>query len=197
VTAIPLGSQLLGASSNLTRRSEYGHRSRNCIGLRLDGTPRRTIRSASRWGLPCRPRAADAVALTTPFHPYRSPYASNPPRKRGGKGKARERRSALCFGANSLSSRPRSLSGTVCPWSPDFPPGHLSGLPERRPATDALGMGTPRGPRVKGQRPMRRAPVSMHSVRSAPQRIFGISRHPDKCGESQAPDTDMGIGGSL
>jgi len=61
-------------------------------------------------------------ALTAPFHPYRSPSAW------------RKRRSVLCGTFPGLHTR-RTLSGTVCPWSPDFPLGPPFGLgPSGRPA---------------------------------------------------------------
>jgi len=63
-------------------------------------------------------------ALTAPFHPYR-PVTS---------GEGCGRRSVLCGTFPRLNTR-RTLSGTVCPWSPDFPPGPPFGLgPSGRPA---------------------------------------------------------------
>jgi len=61
-------------------------------------------------------------ALTAPFHPYRFQSAW------------RKRRSVLCGTFPGLHTR-RTLSGTVCPWSPDFPLGPPFGLgPSDRPA---------------------------------------------------------------
>ena len=67
------------------------------------------IRSCSRWGLPCRPCCQVARwALTPPFHPCRA--------------LARRPRRAVCFLWHFPWGRPRrTLSGTVFPWSPDFP----------------------------------------------------------------------------
>jgi hypothetical protein len=113
VTAIPLGRRLRGASGNLPGRPDSdtspGHHR-----LRADARAV-PIRSCSRWGLPCRFRCRKRGALL-PHHftlaaPLREfavsslwhfPWAS--PRLR------------------AVWSR-RTLSGTACPWSPDFPLG--------------------------------------------------------------------------
>src|SRR5215510_12994927 len=69
-------------------------------------------------------------ALTAPFHPYRVT-------------------AAVCFLWHFPWARARrSLTGTVRPWSPDFPPGPPFGMARAavRP-TDRIGMGRV-GPRV-------------------------------------------------
>ena len=106
VTAIPLGRRLPGASSNLPGRQDPD-RSRDCS----RAVP---IRSCSRWGLPCRRRCRRRGALLP--HPFTlAATIRDVPR-----------RSALCGTfpeASPVRARPRrTLSGTVDPWSPDFPP---------------------------------------------------------------------------
>ena len=64
------------------------------------------IRSCSRWGLPCRPRCRVRGALLP--HPF-----TLTPDESG----------AVCSLWHCPWGRPRrTLSGTVSPWSPDFPP---------------------------------------------------------------------------
>ncbi len=128
VTAIPLVRRLPGASCNLPERQ-----------IRTDPelSPRAVpIRFCSRWGLPCRRRCRKRGALL----PHRFTLTAairNAPR-----------RSVLCGTVPGV--RPacagflrRTLSGTVCPWSPDFPLRPPFGLwpgAAVRP-TDRLGMG--------------------------------------------------------
>ena len=88
-------------------------------------------RSCSRWGLPCRFHRWKRGALL-PHHFTLT--AANPPW-----------RSVLC-GTVPEALRPRrTLSGTVCPWSPDFPPRPPFGIGAERPSgrLTALGMGLP------------------------------------------------------
>ena len=65
-------------------------------------------------------------ALTAPFHPYRGQNATQP------------RRSVLCGTVPEASPRRvrprRMLSGTVRPWSPDFPPRPPFGIGAERPS---------------------------------------------------------------
>jgi len=83
------------------------------------------IRSCSRWGLPCRFRRRKRGALL----PHRFTLAAakrNTPR-----------RSVLCGtvpGPAPKGSSRRTLSGTVCPWSPDFPPRPPFGIGAGRPS---------------------------------------------------------------
>lgn len=68
------------------------------------------IWSCSRWGLPCRFRCRSRGALLP--HPFTLA---------GCRAEAREQ--AVCFLWHFPWGRPRrTLSGTVFPWSPDFPP---------------------------------------------------------------------------
>jgi hypothetical protein len=74
--------------------------------------PAAPIRSCSRWGLPCRPCCQERGALL----PHRFTLARHRPRERG-------RGRAVCFLWHCPWGRPRRpLTGTVFPWSPDFPP---------------------------------------------------------------------------
>ena len=88
-------------------------------------------RSCSRWGLPCRFHRWKRGALL----PHRFTLtAANAPR-----------RSVLC-GTVPKALRPRrTLSGTVCPWSPDFPPRPPFGIGPGRPSgrLTRLGMALP------------------------------------------------------
>ena len=85
------------------------------------------IRSCSRWGLPCRPRCRVRGALLP--HPFTlTPDASG----------------AVCSLWHCPWGRPRrTLSGTVSPWSPDFPPRTLM-HPERPPGRLIRGQMRPR-----------------------------------------------------
>jgi len=83
------------------------------------------IRSCSRWGLPCRFRRRKRGALL----PHRFTLAAA---KRNA-----PRRSVLCGtvpGPAPRGSSRRTLSGTVCPWSPDFPPRPPFGIGAGRPS---------------------------------------------------------------
>ncbi len=104
VTTIPLHRRLPGVSSNLP-----GWLVRTNLEIALRAIP---IRFCSRWGLPCRSRCRDRGALL----PHRFTLAC----RRSG------RRSASLW--HCPWGRPRrTLSGTVRPWSPDFPPRHPFG----------------------------------------------------------------------
>ena len=79
------------------------------------------IRSCSRWGLPCRFRRRKRGALL----PHRFTLA------------APSREVAVCFlwhfpwasaSACADAFSRRTLSGTACPWSPDFPPAPPFGI---------------------------------------------------------------------
>src|SRR6185312_4534479 len=65
-------------------------------------------------------------ALTAPFHPYRGQHTTRP------------RRSVLCGTVPEVSpvrvQLRRTLSGTVRPWSPDFPPRPPFGIGAERPS---------------------------------------------------------------
>ncbi len=82
--------------------------------------PAAPTRSCSRWGLPCRPRRRGRGALLP--HPFTLA------------GRA-EAGSAVCFLWHFPWGRPRRpLTGTVLPWSPDFPPPAGFPLGGRRPS---------------------------------------------------------------
>jgi hypothetical protein len=115
VAAIPLGRSLPTASSNQPGRLAWRE------GLLLPrGRPRAApIRFCSRWGLPCRPRCRVRGALL----PH--PFTLTPRRTARPAG-------AVCSLWHCPWGRPRRrLSGTVSPWSPDFPPRARG--PERPP----------------------------------------------------------------
>ena len=97
-----------------TRTTRPGHRSR---ASRLREEARAVpIRSCSRWGLPCRFRRRKRGALL----PHRFTLTRLTLAGIGG-------RSAFCGTfpetgpALARGSTRRTLSGTACPWSPDFP----------------------------------------------------------------------------
>ena len=97
--AIPLGRPLPDASRDLPGRLS---------GNGLRAVP---IWSCSRWGLPCRVRCRPRGALL----PHRFTLAARRDRSL--------RCEAVCFLWRYPWGRPRrTLSGTVFPWSPDFPP---------------------------------------------------------------------------
>ena len=101
------------------------------------------IRSCSRWGLPCRPRCRVRGALLP--HPFTlTPDGSG----------------AVCFLWHCPWGRPRrTLSGTVSPWSPDFPPRMLA-RPERPPGRLIRGQMRPRSRPGQGCRTLTRCRCS-------------------------------------
>jgi hypothetical protein len=117
VTAIPLRRRLPGASSNLPGWLVRTDWDQSPCGDRSRATP---IRFCSRWGLPCRSRCRQRGALL----PHRFTLTRPPPpfflpRKRRRGGGSRRSRSLWHF---PWGHPRRTLSGTVCPRSPDFPP---------------------------------------------------------------------------
>ena len=95
--------------------------------------PATPIRSCSRWGLPCRLRHRRRGALL----PHRFTLAAEPCGAM-----------AVCFLWHFPWGRPRRpLTGTVFPWSPDFPPHPRgrSGRPAVWRAPDAPGSGLRQG----------------------------------------------------
>jgi len=121
VTAIPLVRRLPGASSNLPERLAR-------TGLRL--APQRhsySVLLPVGFAVPF-PLPETRCALTAPFHPYRGQNTTQP------------RRSVLCGTVPEARSRlrgrdpRRTLSGTVRPWSPDFPPRPPFGIGAGRPS---------------------------------------------------------------
>ena len=89
----------------------------------LSTMPAAPIRSCSRWGLPCRLGCPSRGALL----PHRFTLT-----------RGRERRRAVCSLWHFPWGRPRrTLSGTVFPWSPDFPPM----LAHQRPSDRLAGSG--------------------------------------------------------
>jgi hypothetical protein len=155
VTAIPLERRLPGASSNLPGRPDPD----------IDpGTqpplPRRwfravPIRFCSRWGLPCRLRCRKRGALL----PHRFTLtASTLPRRAGA--------AAVCFLWHFPWGRPRrTLSGTACPWSPDFPPRTLP-TPARAGRKEGPG------------RPSGRLTIESNGVRRGLRQVPRDRRHP-------------------
>jgi len=113
VTAIPLRRRLPGAFSNLPGRLDPDMDPEDRFRSRRSEPRAVPIRSCSRWGLPCRLRCRRRGALL----PHRFTLTAASPHA-GATG------AAVC----SLWHCPwayarRTLSGTVCPWSPDFPLG--------------------------------------------------------------------------
>jgi len=106
VTTIPLGRRLPVASSNLPGRpdQDIDPGSYACA-----QTPRRPYSVLLPVGFTVPPPLpATRCALTAPFHPCRGQT---------------QRTAAVSFSvALSQACTRRTLSGTVCPWSPDFPP---------------------------------------------------------------------------
>ena len=89
-----------------TRTAGPGHRSRDC-------SRAAPIRSCSRWGLPCRFRCRKRGALL----PHRFTLAVT----LAGSGGLVSVALSLEFPALARGFFRRTLSGTACPWSPDFP----------------------------------------------------------------------------
>jgi len=119
VTAIPLVRRLPGASCNLPERL-----ARTDPGL---ASQRRSYSVLLPMGFAVPPSLPKArCALTAPFHPYRGQNATQP------------WRSLLCGTVPEASPRRvrprRMLSGTVRPWSPDFPPRPPFGIGAERPS---------------------------------------------------------------
>ena len=108
VTVIPLGRRLLGACSNLPER---------LVRTWIPGcTPRRPYSVLPRWACRAGPVAATRGALyrTVSPLPFPAKYTTKP---------------AVCSLWHFPWGYPRrTLSGTVCPWSPDFPPRRPFGL---------------------------------------------------------------------
>src|SRR3954453_506085 len=118
-----------GSVRSETRLGRGGHSSGTIVADRLKQPTRTTdletglerlsapvvpIRLCSRWGLPCRPRRRVRGALLP--HPFT--LTPNGPGRRSGAASG-----AVCFLWHCPWGRPRrTLSGTVVPWSPDFPP---------------------------------------------------------------------------
>jgi hypothetical protein len=121
VTAIPLVRRLPGASSNLPERL-----ARTDLKLALQRHSYSVLLPVG-FAVPF-PSLETRCALTAPFHPYRGQNATQP------------RRSVLCgtvpeAGLRLRGNRPRrTLSGTVRPWSPDFPPRPPFGIGAGRPS---------------------------------------------------------------
>jgi len=102
VTAIPLGRWLPSASSNLPGRPDPDTDPGACA-------PRRpySVLLPVGFAVPL-PLPAARCALTAPFHPCRGKTL---------------RPAAVCSLWHCPWGCPRrTLSGTACPWSPDFPP---------------------------------------------------------------------------
>ena len=120
VTAIPLGRRLPGASSNLPGRPDPDTGPATCVTRR----PYSVLLPVG-FAMPL-PLPAARCALTAPFHPCPAPPLSLPA---SGEGRVGERRSVLCGTVPGIAPRfregfsRRTLSGTACPWSPDFPLG--------------------------------------------------------------------------
>jgi hypothetical protein len=127
VTAIPLVRRLPGASSNLPERLAR-------TDLKL--APQRhsySVLLPVGFAVPF-PSLETRCALTAPFHPYRDQNTTQP------------RRSVLCGTVPEASLRlrggnpRRTLSGTVRPWSPDFPPRPPFGIGAERPSGRLTGI---------------------------------------------------------
>ena len=118
----PVSRVLYGAKPNNARFARDGHSSGTPVARRLEQPTRAAdpdidpgiapraapIRSCSRWGLPCRLRCRRRGALLPHRFTLAAGFSS-----RGG----------LRFLWHFPWGHPRrTLSGTACPWSPDFPP---------------------------------------------------------------------------
>jgi hypothetical protein len=124
VTAIRLGRRLPGASSNLPERLV-----RTDPGTRFPSPPHRSYSVLLPVGFTVPfPLPETRCALAAPFHPCRRLYATRPRR--------------FAFLWHYPWGRPRrTLSGTVCPWSPDFPPRRPFGTMAERPSSQLTPMG--------------------------------------------------------
>ena len=130
VTAIPLGRRLPGASSNLPGRQDQDMIPK----LLASRRPYSVLLPVGFAVPPALPPAR--CALTAPFHPCRDKTL---------------RAAAVCSLWHCPWARTRRmLSGTACPWSPDFPPRQPFGFAGAavRP-TDTTGMET-KAAAVKG-----------------------------------------------
>ncbi len=123
----PRGTTLDGHSSatpvagRLARPTRTGRGNASRVVPRQRRGPAVPIRSCSRWGLPCRPRCRGRGALLP--HPFTlaAPGACPGPIRPEGRGYPGAGR-AVCSLWHFPGGRPRrTLSGTVFPWSPDFP----------------------------------------------------------------------------
>ena len=150
VTAILLLRRLPGASSNLPERL-----------ARTDPRLAPQRRSYSvllpvGFAVPF-PSLETRCALTAPFHPYRGQNATQP------------RRSVLCGTVPEAYPRlrgntpRRTLSGTVRPWSPDFPPRPPFGIGAERPSGRLTGIAMG----LRGRRVKTACPRAFKSVKSA------------------------------
>lgn len=136
LAAIHLGLRLRAASCNPPGRRAWKPAGR----LRARVVP---IRSCSRWGLPCRPCRHVRGGLLP--HPFTLTPQSG----------------AVCFLWHFPWGRPRrTLSGTVFPWSPDFPrPAafrHLRGAAARPTGRGSLNDRRSERQRNRRCRPVRR-----------------------------------------
>jgi len=121
VTAIPLVRRLPGASSNLPERL-----ARTDLKLALQRRSYSVLLPVG-FAVPF-PSLETRCALTAPFHPCLGQNTTQP------------RRSVLCGTVPEAyprlrgNSPRRTLSGTVRPWSPDFPPRPPFGIGAGRPS---------------------------------------------------------------
>jgi len=115
-TAIPLEPASLRAS-----RGQPGRKGGTALATTPFGaSPSAPIRPCSRWGLPCRRRCRKRGGLL----PHRFTLA-----------RQAEAGRAVCSLWHFPWGRPRrSLTGTVVPWSPDFPPARDRSRASGRPA---------------------------------------------------------------
>ena len=122
VTAIPLERRLPGASSNPPGRQDSDINPGAPSPLARRHAPHRpySVLLPVGFAVPLAlPQAR--CALTAPFHPYRGASLSS---RRESKDAA-----AVCSLWHCPWGHPRrTLSGTACPWSPDFPPRRPFGL---------------------------------------------------------------------
>ena len=134
-----------------------------------DSPPAAPIRSCSRWGLPCRPRHRGRGALL----PHRFTLARIP--------RLPKAQRAVCFLWHCPWGRPRRpLTGTVFPWSPDFPPPQPGRLRGASGAAAVRPSGSPRCARAARRR---QAPTA---ASTAPSRAsVAASASPVRCSGSQ------------